>query len=41
MADDFDLLVLGSGMGGVTAASQAAANGARVAIIERGQLGGT
>ncbi len=41
MADDFDLLVLGSGMGGVTAAGQAAANGARVAIIERGQLGGT
>ena len=41
MADEFDLVVLGSGMGGVAAAGQAAANGARVALVERGQLGGT
>ncbi len=41
MADDFDLIVLGTGMGGVTAAGQAAANGARVALVERAQLGGT
>lgn len=41
MADDFDLIILGSGMAGVTAAGQATANGARVAVVERGQLGGT
>lgn len=41
MADELDLIVLGSGMGGVAAAGQAAANGARVALVERGQLGGT
>lgn len=39
--EDFDLIVLGSGMGGATAAGQAAANGARVALVEREQLGGT
>ncbi len=41
MADDFDLIILGSGMAGVTAAGQAAANGSRVALVERERLGGT
>lgn len=41
MAEEFDFIVLGSGMGGVTAAGQAAAKGARVAVVEREQLGGT
>lgn len=41
MAEEFDLIVLGSGMGGVAAAGQAAGGGARVALVEREQLGGT
>lgn len=38
MADDFDLIILGGGMAGVTAAGQAAANGSRVALVERDQF---
>jgi len=37
----FDLLVIGGGSGGVRAARMAAQKGARVAIIEGGDLGGT
>ena len=38
---DFDFIVIGAGSGGVRAARVAALQGARVAIIERGPLGGT
>lgn len=38
---DFDLVVIGGGSGGVRAARFAANYGARVALIERQQLGGT
>jgi glutathione reductase (NADPH) len=38
---DFDLVVVGGGSGGVRAARVAAELGARVALIEAGQLGGT
>jgi glutathione reductase (NADPH) len=41
MADSYDLIVIGAGMGGVAAASRAAARGARVALIEAGTVGGT
>ncbi len=42
MADfDFDLFVVGGGSGGVRAARRAASLGARVALAERGALGGT
>lgn len=41
MQDDFDLIVIGGGSGGVAAARRAAAHGARVALIEQAQLGGT
>ncbi|MCX7221126.1 MAG: glutathione-disulfide reductase [Burkholderiales bacterium] len=37
----FDLLVIGGGSGGVRAARMAAQKGARVALIEGGDLGGT
>ncbi len=37
----FDLIVIGGGPGGVTAALRASELGARVALIERGRLGGT
>ena len=37
----FDLLVVGAGSGGIAAARRAASHGARVAIVERGRLGGT
>ena len=36
----FDLLVIGAGPGGIVAARTAAADGARVALVERYQLGG-
>jgi pyruvate/2-oxoglutarate dehydrogenase complex dihydrolipoamide dehydrogenase (E3) component len=39
--DRYDLAVIGGGMGGVRAANEAAKLGARVALIERGKLGGT
>jgi glutathione reductase (NADPH) len=38
---DFDLLVLGGGSGGVAAARRAAEYGAKVAVCEDGQWGGT
>jgi pyruvate/2-oxoglutarate dehydrogenase complex dihydrolipoamide dehydrogenase (E3) component len=41
VAERFDLMVVGAGMGGVNAANQAASRGATVAVIEGGQLGGT
>ena len=37
----FDLIVLGGGSGGIAAAVRAASHGAKVAVIERGRLGGT
>jgi glutathione reductase (NADPH) len=39
--EDFDLLVIGGGSGGVRAARMAAQRGARVAIAESGAWGGT
>src|SRR6185436_17734071 len=41
MSDDFDLIVLGAGSGGVAASRRAALHGARVAIVEGGRIGGT
>lgn len=41
MATGFDVLVLGSGQAGVPLASRLAAAGRRVALVERGALGGT
>ncbi len=38
---DFDLLVLGGGSGGLATAQRAAEYGARVALFESGRLGGT
>ena len=39
--DQFDLLVVGGGSGGLACAQRAAEYGARVALIEPGRLGGT
>ncbi|WP_025771424.1 glutathione-disulfide reductase [Thioalkalivibrio sp. HK1] len=41
MITQFDLIVLGGGSGGIAAAVRAASYGAKVAVIERGRLGGT
>ncbi|MGH8139487.1 MAG: glutathione-disulfide reductase [Steroidobacteraceae bacterium] len=41
MADEFELLVIGGGSGGLAAAQRAAEYGARVALVESGPLGGT
>jgi len=41
MSDDFDLIVLGAGSGGVAASRRAALHGAKVAIVEAGRVGGT
>ncbi|MGC4376489.1 dihydrolipoyl dehydrogenase [Fictibacillus sp. Mic-4] len=41
MATDFDLVVLGGGTGGYVAAIRAAQLGKKVAIVEKGKLGGT
>ncbi|MDJ0926422.1 MAG: glutathione-disulfide reductase [Gammaproteobacteria bacterium] len=41
MKEKLDLVVLGGGSGGLAAAQRAAEYGARVAVIERGPLGGT
>ncbi|GAP99489.1 FAD-dependent oxidoreductase [Leptolyngbya sp. NIES-2104] len=38
---DYDLIVIGAGPGGLAASERAASYGARVAIVERGQVGGT
>ncbi len=40
-ADTFDLIVIGGGSGGLAGASRAAALGAKVALLEPGELGGT
>ena len=37
----YDLIVIGAGMGGVAAANRAAGGGARVALVEAGTVGGT
>ncbi len=41
MAQDWDLIVIGGGSGGLACAQRAAAHGARVVIAEPGSLGGT
>lgn len=41
MAEEFDLIVIGGGSGGLAAAQRAAEYGARVALVEAGRLGGT
>jgi glutathione reductase (NADPH) len=41
MAEDFDLVVIGGGSGGIAAARRAAEYGARVILAESGALGGT
>ncbi|MBV9914522.1 MAG: glutathione-disulfide reductase [Sinobacteraceae bacterium] len=41
MAEQFDLVVIGGGSGGLAAAQRAAEYGARVALVESGRLGGT
>ncbi|MDP1690680.1 MAG: glutathione-disulfide reductase [Burkholderiaceae bacterium] len=41
MAEDFDLIVIGAGSGGVAASRRAAAHGARVLIVEADRVGGT
>jgi len=41
MAEEFDLVVVGGGSGGLATAQRAAEHGARVALIESGRLGGT
>jgi glutathione reductase (NADPH) len=41
MADEFDLVVIGAGSGGVRGSRVAAGFGARVAVVEEGRLGGT
>lgn len=41
MADEFDLVVIGGGSGGLAAAQRAAEYGAKVALVEAGRLGGT
>ena len=38
---NFDLLVIGGGSGGVAAANRAAMHGAKVALFEKGRMGGT
>jgi len=38
---EFDLIVVGAGSGGLAAAKRAASYGAKVAIIEANQIGGT
>lgn len=41
MGDEFDLVVIGGGSGGIACARRAAEYGARVALVEAGRLGGT
>ena len=41
MHNDFDLIVIGGGSGGLAGAFRAAEHGARVALLEPGALGGT
>ncbi|GAC1401946.1 MAG: hypothetical protein NVSMB64_00940 [Candidatus Velthaea sp.] len=37
----YDVIVIGAGMGGISAAFTAAERGAKVALIETGAIGGT
>lgn len=39
--ESYDVAVIGAGLGGINAAAQAAALGARVALIEANKIGGT
>jgi glutathione reductase (NADPH) len=41
MTQQYDLVVIGGGSGGLAAAQRAAEYGARVALVEKGRLGGT
>ena len=41
MDNNFDLIVIGAGSGGLAAAKRAASYGAKVAIIEGSKIGGT
>jgi glutathione reductase (NADPH) len=41
MADEYDLVVIGGGSGGIAAARRAAEYGARAVVVESGRLGGT
>ncbi len=41
MTDDYDLIVIGAGSGGVAASRRSAAHGARVLLVEAGRVGGT
>jgi glutathione reductase (NADPH) len=41
MSEDFDLLVVGAGSGGIATANRAASYGAKVAVVEHDRLGGT
>src|SRR5690606_26719812 len=41
VGNDFDLVVVGGGSGGLAGAFRAARHGARVALLEPGELGGT
>ncbi|HEY7996036.1 MAG TPA: FAD-dependent oxidoreductase, partial [Steroidobacteraceae bacterium] len=41
MSEQYDLVVIGGGSGGLAAAQRAAEYGARVALVESGPLGGT
>src|SRR6201997_3321177 len=41
MGEQFDLVVIGGGSGGLAAAQRAAEHGARAVLIESGRLGGT
>ncbi|MDP1691349.1 MAG: glutathione-disulfide reductase [Burkholderiaceae bacterium] len=41
MQEDYDLIVIGAGSGGVAASRRAAAHGARVLIVEADRVGGT
>ena len=41
MENKFDLIVIGAGSGGLAAAKRAASYGAKVAIIEGSEIGGT
>lgn len=41
MREQYDLVVVGAGMGGISVANRAATMGAKVALIEAGRVGGT
>ena len=41
MAENYDLVVIGGGSGGLAAAQRAAEYGAKVVLAESGRLGGT